>query len=260
MAKVKVEGLLTAAEVAELLGIDSGTVSESMRAGHYPGHLFRQVYIGKKPIYLFHPRAVFYRLENMKPERWPEWYRVQVSEHEEGKEWWLPTSENLQTHRGLDTNPAGLRKIPRVSMVTKLVNGQTIDPAKLTMEPEDIPAQESIQEEPEEQDQELPVGRLGKDVENLAAVKAKLEKVKLQKAEQELAVAQNKLLPVEVVGELLQSVAVAVRQAVLAIPPRCGPVLAAEMDQHKTITYLDKELRAALEGLAQLEQYMDGVK
>jgi hypothetical protein len=249
MGKVRVKDLLSVQEAADLLGIERAGVHFLIKNGHFPDHLYKNVMMGKQPAIIIHPRAVLHRLEMIKEEDWPEWYRVQ---REAGGEIWLPTETNMKLHRGLHDGSESRRTIPRVGVITKLQNGQSIDGDAEPVEapetdnsPKKTVAISELKEEPGE---------------SLSELKRRLEKVKLEKAEQELALAKNRLIEWERVSELLLSVAVEIRQAVLSVPPRCGPVLAAEVDMQRAINYLDAELRNCLESLSRVDRFLVDTK
>lgn len=89
-------------------------------------------------------------------------------------------------------------------------------------------------------------------------VKLYKEQLAVQKAKLELQKAQNKLLDSSEVAALWSSLAVQIRQSVLAIVPRLAARLAAETDAHKCRVMLQKEITEALTELSKFgERYQD---
>lgn len=98
-------------------------------------------------------------------------------------------------------------------------------------------------------------GEGDRPVNHLARAKLRREQLAVERAELDLQVARNQLIAVGDVEELLASVAVEVRQSVISLAPRLGPLLAAMTDPAEVTEALDRELRATLEALQRIERY-----
>lgn len=90
---------------------------------------------------------------------------------------------------------------------------------------------------------------------SLNQIREKKERLAVEKADLELKIARGKVLDVETVAGFLSTVAIETRQALLAIPPRVAPLVAAERDPVVVARLLESELYQALENLAKIEAY-----
>jgi len=88
------------------------------------------------------------------------------------------------------------------------------------------------------------------------AVKIQKERLAIEKAEMELKIARGRLLEVDVVSVFLSTLAVETRQALLAIPPRVAPIIAAERDPRAVSRLLESEIAQALEALGKLSSFV----
>lgn len=96
---------------------------------------------------------------------------------------------------------------------------------------------------------------VGNATEQYNAVKIHREKLAVEKAEMELKLARGLLLEVEEVSIFLSTLSVETRQALLAIPPRIAPLVAAEKDTTIILHLLETEITQALEGLGKLATF-----
>lgn len=96
---------------------------------------------------------------------------------------------------------------------------------------------------------------LDTDIVNTNQSRLRKDLLEIQKREIELQISKNRLIEIEEVAGLLREIAVQTRQSMLAIIPRCGPIYAAETDQHKIMTHLEREIKEAIAGLEDLENY-----
>jgi len=90
------------------------------------------------------------------------------------------------------------------------------------------------------------------DSDKFVAMKLHREQLAIDKAEMEMKIARGHLLEIDTVGAILSTIAIETRQALLAIPARVGPLVAAEKDPVKVLKMLDEEIAQALENLGKL--------
>lgn len=128
------------------------------------------------------------------------------------------------------------------------VDRTTKQPGKSVTTPPPPPPEKSTVQETTE--------NAGGVVASIAAAKLKQAQLDIEKRRLELAKANNEVLEVEVVANLLESVAATVKATLLAIPPRLAPILAAEDDVPTVYSMIEQEVHAVLEGLQDLEKFM----
>ena len=92
--------------------------------------------------------------------------------------------------------------------------------------------------------------------ESIMDIKIRKERVAADKAELELKIKRGTLINKEKVSKVWQDIGVKVQKAVLAIPDRLSPVLAAENDHHKIHRLLTTELKHSLTLVSQDIQEM----
>lgn len=93
---------------------------------------------------------------------------------------------------------------------------------------------------------------------DLNSAKVREKQLSIHAKELELQKAQNEVIELHEVADLLQEVATELRQSLLAIGPRIAPLVAAENTPHKCLKIVEDEITAELTALSKFEDFLEG--
>lgn len=93
---------------------------------------------------------------------------------------------------------------------------------------------------------------------DLNSAKVREKQLSIHAKELELQKAQNEVIELHEVADVLQEVATELRQALLAIGPRIAPLVAAENTPHKCLAIIEDEITAELTTLSKFDDFVEG--